>query len=441
MLKHSLAIATCLAFSSSVMGNEANLLYTNTMQFPYKHNADGYMVFDIHGKLVVPPEGHFDTLNYMAERWLAFSGENLYIYDESGKLIIKRTGQDPVYLGGDLLSIRVDTGKRILINNNGVNLSENTFDDIRPFNPDIAVAKIGVYDKHKKIDYRYGYINTHGEWVIPATYTAASDFNNGFAVVSRDEKQIINASGDITTIVPNKIKMEPLNNGYWLKTFLKNSKGKQISISNEIIKNKDEVVVKNVNPVLVAKDSFYLSGAYKNEYYGLLNTDSGTVIPKLKTSDFDKANDTISYIANISNGDLFWLKRRYSYRLYNSQGLMQLEGYYNDVKPFYGDHAWVVLPNESNWVLIDYFGNVVSEAWGKIETIAYGNNIITYAYKDDDDRTMYILDSSGDVDYIERKYDIWQERKCDKTISVLYDDKNRVIWPKDPLIECLNGLD
>ncbi|HIA3704101.1 TPA: hypothetical protein ACWP8Z_005030, partial [Klebsiella pneumoniae] len=21
------------------------------------------------------------------------------------------------------------------------------------------------------------------------------------------------------------------------------------------------------------------------------------------------------------------------------------------------------------------------------------------------------------------------------------DDKNRVIWPKDPLIECLNGLD
>ncbi|MFK9903105.1 hypothetical protein ACJEPZ_29435, partial [Klebsiella pneumoniae] len=26
MLKHSLAIATCLAFSSSVMGNEANLL-------------------------------------------------------------------------------------------------------------------------------------------------------------------------------------------------------------------------------------------------------------------------------------------------------------------------------------------------------------------------------------------------------------------------------
>ncbi|HBX9480330.1 TPA: WG repeat-containing protein, partial [Klebsiella pneumoniae] len=211
---------------------------------------------------------------------------------------------------------------------------------------------------------------------------------------------------------------EPLNNGYWLKTFLKNSKGKQISISNEIIKNKDEVVVKNVNPVLVAKDSFYLSGAYKNEYYGLLNTDSGTVIPKLKTSDFDKANDTISYIANISNGDLFWLKRRYSYRLYNSQGLMQLEGYYNDVKPFYGDHAWVVLPNESNWVLIDYFGNVVSEAWGKIETIAYGNNIITYAYKDDDDRTMYILDSSGDVDYIERKYDIWQERKCDKTISV-----------------------
>ncbi|WP_226938106.1 hypothetical protein, partial [Klebsiella pneumoniae] len=25
--------------------------------------------------------------------------------------------------------------------------------------------------------------------------------------------------------------------------------------------------------------------------------------------------------------------------------------------------------------------------------------------------------------------------------SVLYDDKNRVIWPKDPLIECLNGLD
>ncbi|HBV9331498.1 TPA: WG repeat-containing protein, partial [Klebsiella pneumoniae] len=149
---------------------------------------------------------------------------------------------------------------------------------------------------------------------------------------------------------------------------------------------------------------------------------------KLKTSDFDKANDTISYIANISNGDLFWLKRRYSYRLYNSQGLMQLEGYYNDVKPFYGDHAWVVLPNESNWVLIDYFGNVVSEAWGKIETIAYGNNIITYAYKDDDDRTMYILDSSGDVDYIERKYDIWQERKCDKTISVLYDDKNRVIW-------------
>ncbi|KAB8041715.1 WG repeat-containing protein, partial [Klebsiella pneumoniae] len=205
-----------------------------------------------------------------------------------------------------------------------------------------------------------------------------------------------------------------------LKTFLKNSKGKQISISNEIIKNKDEVVVKNVNPVLVAKDSFYLSGAYKNEYYGLLNTDSGTVIPKLKTSDFDKANDTISYIANISNGDLFWLKRRYSYRLYNSQGLMQLEGYYNDVKPFYGDHAWVVLPNESNWVLIDYFGNVVSEAWGKIETIAYGNNIITYAYKDDDDRTMYILDSSGDVDYIERKYDIWQERKCDKTISVLY---------------------
>lgn len=84
-------------------------------------------------------------------------------------------------------------------------------------------------------------------------------------------------------------------------------------------------MVKNVNPVLVAKDSFYLSGAYKNEYYGLLNTDSGTVIPKLKTSDFDKANDTISYIANISNGDLFWLKRRYSYRLYNSQGLMQLE--------------------------------------------------------------------------------------------------------------------
>ncbi|WP_416376958.1 hypothetical protein, partial [Klebsiella pneumoniae] len=25
--------------------------------------------------------------------------------------------------------------------------------------------------------------------------------------------------------------------------------------------------------------------------------------------------------------------------------------------------------------------------------------------------------------------------------QVLYDDKNRVIWPKDPLIECLNGLD
>lgn len=76
-------------------------------------------------------------------------------------------------------------------------------------------------------------------------------------------------------------------------------------------------MVKNVNFVFVVKDFFYFLGVYKNEYYGLLNIDLGIVIFKFKISDFDKVNDIISYIVNISNGDLFWLKRCYFYRLYN----------------------------------------------------------------------------------------------------------------------------
>lgn len=75
-----------------------------------------------------------------------------------------------------------------MINNNGVNFFENMFDDICFFNFDIVVVKIGVYDKYKKIDYCYGYINIYGEWVIFVIYIVVSDFNNGFVVVFRDEK-------------------------------------------------------------------------------------------------------------------------------------------------------------------------------------------------------------------------------------------------------------
>jgi hypothetical protein len=51
------------------------------------------------------------------------------------------------------------------------------FDEVEAFSEGLAKVKLG--DK-------YGYVNTKGERVIPATYREAKDFTEGMAAVSTD---------------------------------------------------------------------------------------------------------------------------------------------------------------------------------------------------------------------------------------------------------------
>lgn len=49
-----------------------------------------------------------------------------------------------------------------------------------------------------KKDYKYGYINTSGELIIPAQWTNAKDFSEGFAAVKSDDKWgFIDKTGEI----------------------------------------------------------------------------------------------------------------------------------------------------------------------------------------------------------------------------------------------------
>ena len=81
------------------------------------------------------------------------------------------------------------TGKVGYVDNNGVFQIEPQYYNAAPFSVDgIALVQIEVTE-NDRTDYKYGYINTKGEEIIPCIYdSATSFFNNGYAIAAKQKE-------------------------------------------------------------------------------------------------------------------------------------------------------------------------------------------------------------------------------------------------------------
>ena len=132
------------------------------------------------GNWVVKPE--FDELNDPAEGLYAVSKNDRYGYMNSkGETVISLKYNNAVSFSQGAAAVEIDTNW-FFIDKNGRQLFIDFFHDVSNFKDSLcAVSKDGN---------TWGYINMTGNFVLDPVYEDAGDFENGFAIVSKKEKDL-----------------------------------------------------------------------------------------------------------------------------------------------------------------------------------------------------------------------------------------------------------
>ena len=156
-----------------------------------------YGVIDKTGKQIVPYKYDYISEFCDGAALVGIEGKFGFI-NENGEEIVPLkyvNGDDNCYFSDGLAMVvtkpEEDIWKYGYVNKSGKEVIEPIYDEARRFQEGLAVVKK---------DDMYGYIDTNGKEVIPFLYDTANDFVDGIAVVSTDSKyQIIDNKGKAIT--------------------------------------------------------------------------------------------------------------------------------------------------------------------------------------------------------------------------------------------------
>ncbi len=106
------------------------------------------------------------------------NSSNFGVMDGLGNIVFEDNYRYLEHFGKDFMAID-DTGRALLINNNGKIDKNLAFDQVGALREDYAFIKKGN---------KYGFINKYADLVIPLEYDMAYSFNEGYAVVQKEGK-------------------------------------------------------------------------------------------------------------------------------------------------------------------------------------------------------------------------------------------------------------
>lgn len=141
-------------------------------------NACKYGIIDSRGKYVVAPD--YDVIEEESEGlFLASKNEKFGFINNRGDVVISFKYSDALPFKQGVAAVAIDDNW-FFIDKEGRQLFINRFHDVSSFSDSLCAVTL---DGEK-----WGYVDMSGNFVIEPLYEAAEDFENGFAIVSKEEK-------------------------------------------------------------------------------------------------------------------------------------------------------------------------------------------------------------------------------------------------------------
>lgn len=143
-----------------------------------------YGMIDKRGVLVVPTE--YEEIDDPTEGlYLAMKDDKYGFIDKNGQTAISHKYTDALPYNMGLAAVAID-GNWFFIDKTGAQKFINRFLDVSSFSDSLCAV---TQDKEL-----WGYVDMYGNFVIQPQYETAEDFENGFAIVSKKEKDPKNKS-------------------------------------------------------------------------------------------------------------------------------------------------------------------------------------------------------------------------------------------------------
>lgn len=137
-----------------------------------------YGIIDVRGKYMVAPT--YDVIEDQTEgAYLASKNDRFGFIDNRGNVLVSLKYSNALPYSQDVAAVAIDENW-FFIDKDGRQLFINRFMDVSSFSDSLCAVTLDGEN--------WGYINMAGEFVIQPIYEAAEDFETGFAVVSKKEK-------------------------------------------------------------------------------------------------------------------------------------------------------------------------------------------------------------------------------------------------------------
>lgn len=225
---------------------------------------------------------------------------------------------------------------------------------------------------------KYGYINTKGEFVIPATYSNIDNVGNNMFLIKNSQNQwgYINNKGEVVIKPKYSYGYGFNDNGYAMvemdnKQIIINRKGK------EILKLKDDMKISSWT------DENLMPYSINNESYGYLNMEGEKVI-KL-SSNIKEPSSFLNDYATFQNSDG-------DYGTIDKEGKVVIRAKYDKLNLING-FDFLLFEDDNEWGLLSYSGDVIKRASYKYIIPFQKGNKYTYA-KDGDE--WILIDQKGE---------------------------------------------
>lgn len=371
----------CLLVSSYLIAKQTNIY------FPYAANSR-YILLDRSGQIVSPQNNEGD-ITYSNGYWIvqlptdipigniAEANDFRYSFTKTGNILTFKLKDSLTYLGEERLAYTYK-------------------------------------DSHLSV-----LLDTDGNLISPENtyFTRIDKFIDGFAlVVINGQKGYINKNGE----------------------FLTTEQAQKIKPASEIANNTIHTD-RHCKP-LTAENVLYL--CEKNNVISLTNAETGTI------ATMGKDVTTVNYYHTGDEqlpSDKFWLSNYVNgyrvYQLYNSEGNLLYENQFSHVSPFFGNIGWVRPHNKDYYQLINSKGKAISGQYNSIQVKAFGDKVITYAYRkmdaDSNKSLMTLFDEQGEIVFYEDYINQWQDNDCRGEIKILKNRLGDVVWPADIETTCL----
>ena len=203
---------------------------------------------------------------------------------------------------------------------------------------------------------KFGFVDTLGDIALPVEYDYISQWDNGYYLVMKDNKNILLSPG-LHPIIETKKRLKKLDNRYIIAV---ESSGHGFRyglldyFGNEIIKLDEE---HGFSEIEVLENGFlkviYFKGEYGTSHIGILNNLGKTIFEKNDCED----------IKLLEYGYFLVERRNYdsptTYSLINLQGNEILPDSYYEIK--LKNDGMISIRNHGGWGLADVIGNIVIE--------------------------------------------------------------------------------